>query len=342
MTNIPVISVIIDAYNYGGYIEAAVASALNQTLPREMYEVIVVDDGSTDDTCQRLQKFLPHIVYHYKENGGQATAINAGIDLANGEFVAFLDADDYWSPEKLSLVLEKFRSDEQVGVVYHKLAVVNNAGKELEIFPQCFGSSAFSDPVQRYDDWLTAVGVATSGISFRTAVVRNLTPIPAEFTICADAYLMSCAPFVTGKFALIDAPLGSYRIHDRNNFSGLSTNGRFQEAKSEELSLRYLKLVTEKRELLAQRIGSEVHCLPMLLKSRLFKVEIHNIKQKDGIATALQALWAGRNILTQLPLKYMLFRLLSILIPIFFPEELCSRIRHIYSGSWLWRAVNSR
>lgn len=342
MTKVPVISVIIDAYNYGEYIEAAVASALNQTLMRDMYEVIVVDDGSTDDTFLRLQQYMPNIVYHYKDNGGQATAFNAGIMLARGEFVAFLDADDYWCPEKLSSVLEQFRSDEQVGVVYHKLAVVNNGGEELEIIPKSFDSIVSGNPVQNYADWLTTVGVATSGICFRTAVVRRLTPIPFEFTICADAYLMSCAPLVTGKFALIDRALGNYRVHGMNNFTGLSKNGRFNRAKSEELSLHYHNLLEEKRELLVNKLELQSGCLRQVLKSNSFRTELFAIKQKDGSLASLRALWAGRALLDQLPVKYKLFKIGSIMLRLFSPEAVYSRISHIYSQSWLWKAVNSR
>lgn len=341
MTSVPIVSVIIDTYNYGEYIEEAVNSALSQTLPRELYEVIVVDDGSTDDTWQRLRKYLPNIVYHYKENGGQASAFNAGIGLARGEFVAFLDADDYWQPDKLAKVLEKFRENEEVGGVFHMLSVVTSAGEELETVPQCFDSIAHEDSVQSYADWLTAIGVATSGISFRTAVVRSLVPIPDEFTICADAYLVSCASLVVDKFALLPRVLGNYRIHGKNCYSGLSANGKFV-VKSEEIAKRYGDLLSAKRELLENKFGNASSCMSAVLRASVLKVKVGEVRQKEGAWAALQALWDGRAVLMQLPLKYRLFRIGSIFLQLFSPEAVYNSIKATYCASWLWKAVNRR
>jgi len=208
MHDAPVVSVIIDSYNYGNYIEDAINSVLVQTLPRNMFEVIVVDDGSTDDTRQRVSKYLPDVQYIYKENGGQASAFNAGVAVAKGEYIAFLDADDYWHPNKLAMILEKFESDGQIDVVYHTLMVVNGEGEHVDIFPEWFDKIVADNPVQNYDDWLSVIGSATSGFSFRLETLRQLFPIPDEFTLCADGYLMVVAPLVSTRFGLIDCPLG--------------------------------------------------------------------------------------------------------------------------------------
>ncbi len=92
----PFFTVLIDAYNYGEYIEEAVASALGQDFPPEEREILVVDDGSTDDTHERLRKFGEAIRYLRKPNGGQASAFNFGFEHARGEVIALLDADDVW------------------------------------------------------------------------------------------------------------------------------------------------------------------------------------------------------------------------------------------------------
>src|SRR5882724_11723432 len=100
----PLFTVLIDTYNYGQYIEDAVDSALAQDFPREQFEIVVVDDGSTDDTPQRLQKYGDAIRYLRKPNGGQASAFNFGFEQAGGEIIALLDADDVWLPNKLQRV----------------------------------------------------------------------------------------------------------------------------------------------------------------------------------------------------------------------------------------------
>src|SRR5260370_42481676 len=90
----PFFTVLIDAYNYGEYIEEAVESALAQDFPAEQREILVVDDGSTDDTHERLRKYGEAIRYLRKPNGGQAAAFNFSFDHARGESIALLDADE--------------------------------------------------------------------------------------------------------------------------------------------------------------------------------------------------------------------------------------------------------
>lgn len=95
------VSVIIPTYNYGRFVTQAVDSVLAQTY--RPLEVIVVDDGSTDDTRQRLAPYGDRIRYVYQQNAGPEAARNTGLELAQGEFVAFLDPDDYWLPGKLEI-----------------------------------------------------------------------------------------------------------------------------------------------------------------------------------------------------------------------------------------------
>jgi glycosyltransferase involved in cell wall biosynthesis len=90
----PRVSVLIDTYNYGRYVEEAVESVIAQDFPEAEREILVVDDGSTDDTEERLRKYEGTITYLRKANGGQASAFNYGLEGARGEVVAFLDADD--------------------------------------------------------------------------------------------------------------------------------------------------------------------------------------------------------------------------------------------------------
>ena len=96
----------IPTYNRGHLVGEAVASVLGQTVPP--LEVIVVNDGSTDDTRHRLQPYLSHVTYLYQTNQGVSAARNHGIGESRGDFIAFLDSDDVWHPRKLELQLEAF------------------------------------------------------------------------------------------------------------------------------------------------------------------------------------------------------------------------------------------
>ena len=100
----PLVSVVIPTYNYGRFVCEAVDSALAQTWPN--LEVIVVDDGSTDDTKERLKPYGNRIRYIYQENRGLSGARNTGIREAAGDHVAFLDSDDLWTPKKIEAQME--------------------------------------------------------------------------------------------------------------------------------------------------------------------------------------------------------------------------------------------
>jgi glycosyltransferase involved in cell wall biosynthesis len=101
--NAHTVSVIIPTFNSAALVTQAVDSALAQTAPPA--EIIVIDDGSPDDTRQRLSAYGGRIIYLYQSNQGVAAARNLGLRRATGQFVAFLDADDLWHPRKLELQL---------------------------------------------------------------------------------------------------------------------------------------------------------------------------------------------------------------------------------------------
>lgn len=109
------VSVIIPAYRAASTIGRAIDSVLRQTVRAN--EVIIVDDGSPDDLSTALACYGDHVIVIRKQNGGVADARNVGIDRATGEAIAFLDADDYWEPQKLETQLDIFSRHPEVGVV---------------------------------------------------------------------------------------------------------------------------------------------------------------------------------------------------------------------------------
>ncbi len=109
------VSVVIPTFNYGGLVSEAVDSVLAQSYCQ--VEIIVVDDGSEDDTRQRLERYGDRIVYCYQANSGLSAARNKGITLARGELIALLDSDDAFHPEKLSLQVKFLTTHPEVGLV---------------------------------------------------------------------------------------------------------------------------------------------------------------------------------------------------------------------------------
>ena len=210
----PFVTVLIDTYNYGQYVEEAVDSALAQEFPAEQREIIVVDDGSTDDTPERLKKYGDSIRYLRKPNGGQASAFNFGFAAARGEIIATLDADDVWLPGKLQRVCETFEKNPDAGMVYHR-TYVWRGGEQLEadrVFVEVSGHVPESRATL-----LSYSMVATSCLAFRRSAVVRLLPVPEALRSQADAYLTALIIFVAPVAALPEV-LAKYRLHGKNLF----------------------------------------------------------------------------------------------------------------------------
>src|SRR5687768_8169523 len=113
--NQPLISVIIPNYNYGIYLGQAIDSVLKQTYSK--VEIIVVDDGSTDNSQDILIKYKEKITFIKQANKGVGAARNTGVKNSSGEFVSFLDSDDIWLPTKLERQLEVMLADDEIGLI---------------------------------------------------------------------------------------------------------------------------------------------------------------------------------------------------------------------------------
>jgi len=120
------ISIIIPTYNYAQYICEAIESVLNQTY--KDFEIIVVDDGSTDNTKEVIKPYLNKIKYIYQQNSGPSSARNRGIKEAKGEYIAFLDADDIWLAQKLELQIKFMEKEKEVGLIFSDMILFNEKG----------------------------------------------------------------------------------------------------------------------------------------------------------------------------------------------------------------------
>jgi glycosyltransferase involved in cell wall biosynthesis len=203
----PLVTVLINNYNYGRFLRDAIESALNQTYRN--VEVVVVDDGSTDESREILNSYGNRIVSVLKENGGQGSAFNAGVAASRGEIICLLDSDDSFDTSKVERVIPHCVPG---SMVYHRLRL----DPDGELFP---GSSAGdADPygyAQRYR-FVPYVGSPTSGLTFRRDLALRLTPLPTEdVRKCADDFLVRGAA-LTGKVIGIPDVLANYRVHGGN------------------------------------------------------------------------------------------------------------------------------
>jgi len=202
----PTVNVIIHTFNNEKFIAETVESVLRQTY--NGYEIIVVDDGSEDGTRDALLPYMQEIRYHYKENGGIASAKNAGISLSNAEFIAFLDHDDLWVPDKLKIQMEHFNSNPQVGLVYAKYTSFRN-DKELRTKPE-----------KGYSGWifkklLSKSFVQTSTVMVKRECLNAVGQFDESFKL-ADEYDMFLRVAKRFQCGFVDKELTRYRVHDKN------------------------------------------------------------------------------------------------------------------------------
>ena len=157
-----VISVITPTYNRARFLPAAVASVLSQTFGD--FELIIVDDGSEDNTPDVLKPFLAdrRVPYVYQENQGQSHARNLALKQATGDFIAFLDSDDVWARDKLEKQLAVFRANSEVDIVHGDEATINEQGSVVSL-----------QNMRRYSGRITRYLLADNSVSITTALVRR-------------------------------------------------------------------------------------------------------------------------------------------------------------------------
>jgi glycosyltransferase involved in cell wall biosynthesis len=205
----PRLSVIVNNYNYAGFLAQAIDSALAQRHPAA--EVIVVDDGSTDDSRAVLDRYAGRVTAVLQPNGGQAAAINAGVRAARGEIFVFLDADDWMLPGRLAAVEAAFAAKPAAALVYHRLQPTRSDGTPvMKAIPRTLGAGNLVPRMVRSAGWWDFP--LTSALAVRRAAWDAAGPIPPEFRISADAWLVGILPFLGPVVGLPEA-LGAYRIH---------------------------------------------------------------------------------------------------------------------------------
>ena len=268
------VSVIIPNHNYAKYLPQAIESVLNQTY--ENIEIIVVNNGSTDNSMSVLSEYVGKINVIDQPNLGQSGARNSGLNTSSGEFIAFLDADDYWEKEKLEKQCNLLNADTQL--VYSGISRFSDTNPETRttLLPKFRGacSSFFAQ--------LPGESIVLSGES--TAIFsRELYLRVGEFDKSLNSaagwdFFRRCSKFT--KFDFVDEPLTNYRVHNLNmSRSSRNTIPDIRRAYSKLLSDDYWRLT------LAER-----HEIMRIMESSYFKTYLKEREWKHAFFSAKQYL----------------------------------------------------
>ena len=257
-TDFPLASIVINNYNYEAYVEAAINSALNQTYPN--VEVVVIDDGSTDKSKDIILSYGQRINTLFKENGGQASSLNSGIEKSSGEIICLLDADDIFLPCKVEMVVKLlFRLDWKNNdiLLNNFLEIVDQDELPVEVdlvdeilsgpgdwsflkaltgtplfFDGQLNKVSNPDQAHKFADkyrFLPYLGVQTSGITMTKSLANKVFPLPHQkIRVSADVFLVKAAS-LSGAIYSTNLTLSKYRVHGSNNWYGSKSRKEFNE-----------------------------------------------------------------------------------------------------------------
>lgn len=308
------VDIVVNNYNYGRFLAAAVESALAQTHPRTT--VIVVDDGSTDDSRQVLAGFEERVSLVLKENGGQASALNAGLRLCEGDVILFLDSDDVLHPDAAAAVAAAFAAAPTVSKVQFRMDVIDAAGAATgEIKPPLHlplpqGDLRRAELAYPFDmAWLP-----TSANAFRLELLRTILPIPAaDYPVCgADWYLLHLTTLL-GEVRSLDEVHASYRVHGDNNYESAEpqldldhvreTIGFSRSTAASLLALaarlglprpaRILSLAELSNRLISLRLDPARHPVPDDSVAAILRDAVGAIRRRDNVSAAMKAAFLG-------------------------------------------------
>lgn len=215
----PLVTAVIPAYNAECFVEDAIRSVLEQTY--SPIECIVVNDGSTDGTAERVSRLGSDVVLLNRPNGGVASARNAGIAHARGDLIAFLDADDVWLPEKTALQVSFLQSRPDVGLAYSAAIRTDERLGYAGHMEAVSGRRALYNAIT-----LTSPGVplTMTGI-VRREVAQAVGGFDEQLSTSADLDFV-CRVAMRFSVERIDVPLALYRCHAAQMHRGLEVMER--------------------------------------------------------------------------------------------------------------------
>ncbi len=283
----PLVSIIVPCYNYAHFLSDTLANISSQEF--EDWECIIIDDGSTDPTSEVAGKFLqvdPRFRYHYKQNGGLAAARNSGLMLAKGEFIQFLDADDFISPDKLSHQTQFMIQQTSIDISYTQAFYFFSDRPE-----ERYGSFSITDQATvevKKEHWIPQITGAGNAV-LGDLVLYNIAPVNCMLTrktlldkvggfdesySCLEDWdlWLRCA-FNGARFSFLDHrdAFATVRIHTTS-----MSHNRF------DMSLQRIRRLMQSRRIIEEKQPSDLDRLVPTLNPELAKGNLCNLINKAG------------------------------------------------------------
>jgi glycosyltransferase involved in cell wall biosynthesis len=245
--NLYSVSVVIPAYNSAEYICRTIDSVLAQSLPAE--EIIVVDDGSSDNTKEIVKKYSGKVNYIYQENGGASVARNTGIEAAKCEWIAFLDADDEWTPDKLKLQIELLqRNPELMWVSGNFIRCLCNEDRKGAMIYQQKAKDMLVDK-EYHDEFFVAFTANAAGWTGTMMIKKTALVEAGMFTpgqvMANDIDTWFRVAYLYPKMGFIPEPVATYHMYVPMSITKTFTSMDIRA----ELLGRHLKLAAEHNRL---------------------------------------------------------------------------------------------
>ena len=209
------VSVIIPAYNKADYTISTINSVLNQTY--SPIEIIVVDDGSTDNTNEKLKKFKNDIHYYYQENKGASSARNLGTKKSQGEYIAYLDCDDIYYPEKIEKSISQLEKNNDYQYLYTNVDQINEKNEIVGEFPDIL-RQAKSGSI--FEDLFLQNFICNSTLIIRKSCIEKIGYFDEKIFVPADwDFLLRLSQNFLGVY--LPDKLTGYRIVDQSTLNQL-------------------------------------------------------------------------------------------------------------------------
>lgn len=234
----PLVSILINNYNYERFLGEAIDSALKQTY--SITEVIVVDDGSTDNSRDIIARYGDRIIPVLKKNGGQASTFNAAFAASRGDIICFLDSDDAFLTEKIAEVVEVFKSHKDIGWCFHDQKWVDENTNPLPKSSTQRSSHECDLRALIKTGKLPPPLPATSALCFKRSLLQQILPMFESEGTSADRYLKHVA-LALDKGFFLGKVLSLHRIHG-NNANSLRSDKQWVAAKSFILTGYWLRI----------------------------------------------------------------------------------------------------